>query len=335
MATHIGTLARDVIYGTRWADTLRGQGGNDYLNGQDGNDGLFGDAGDDKLDGGAGNDTLHGGDGVDALFGGTGSDVLHGDVGNDYLSGGAGFDQLFGGSGNDRLVGGEGTNDLYGGSGNDTLVLEEYGAVQETSSRFVGGTGFDTLHVIAGDATVLVDPFTGSLETAPARMVIDFDDDRSGGALWFQDAGEWAFEGAGTFSEIEAFTVSTDTRLDFHGGKDDATVTGGRHADLFEGGAGDETFIGGGGADLFLMSWNGPGTGMGSDRIVGFNAAEGDRIESAFFTGVFGSNLKTTAVEKNGHTILTSRMSDGTVVHTLDVDAVGLPPGTLADHVWA
>jgi Ca2+-binding RTX toxin-like protein len=335
MTTRIGTSVRDVLYGTRWADTLRGEAGNDYLNGQGGNDTLSGGAGDDKLDGGAGNDTLRGGDGVDALFGGDGSDVLHGDGGNDYLSGGAGFDQLFGGAGNDRLVGGEGSNDLFGGDGNDVLVLEEHGTVRETSSLFSGGTGRDTLHVIADDARVLVDPYTGSTATAPARIAIDLDDEGSGGSLWFQDGDAWAFEAAGTFDGIEAFTVSEGTRLDFHGGAGDATVTGGRHADLFEGGSGDETFAGGGGADLFLMSWNDPSQGMGHDRIIGFNAAEGDRIASASFTGTHGVDLKTSWIEKNGHTIFTSRMPDGTVVHTLDVDAVGLPKGTMADHDWA
>ena len=39
--------------------------------------------------------------------------------------------------------------------------------------------------------------------------------------------------------------------------------------------------------------------------------------------------------EKNGHTIFTSRAPDGTVIHTLDVDTVGLPPGTFSDHIWA
>ena len=45
-------------------------------------------------------------------------------------------------------------------SGNDILVLEEYGLVAESASRFLGGTGFDTLHVIADKAEILTNPFS-------------------------------------------------------------------------------------------------------------------------------------------------------------------------------
>lgn len=281
--------------------------------------------------------TLRGGSVADRLYGTKGNDVLYGNGGDDHLVGGAGFDQLHGGAGNDRLSGGEGTNDLYGDSGNDTLVMEEYGLVSESASLFSGGTGTDTLHIMAGKTEVRTEPFSDSLDTAPARIAIDLDDYGPGGFLYFQDNNRapTVFEGAGSFTGIEAFTVSSSTRLDFYGGKDNATVTGGNYADLFQGGSGSETFKGGGGADVFYMPWNDPATKLGNDKIVGFNAAEGDRIMKAYFTGAHGIDLKTTAVEKNGHTIFTSRTADGTVIHTLDVDAVGLPPGTFADHVWA
>jgi len=300
MATYNGGSARDKLYGTQGNDSLYGNGGDDYLNGQ------------------GGGDTLYGG------------------AGNDGLDGGAGFDQLHGGIGNDRLAGGEGTNDLYGDGGNDVLVLEEYGLVSESASQLFGGTGFDTLHIIADKAEVLKDPYTGSIDTAPARIAIDLEDQTSGGFLYFQDSNQarLVFEAAGTFTGIEAFTVSANTRLDFHGGKDNAMVTGGNYADLFQGGPGSEAFKGGGGADIFYMPWDDPSRGLGNDRITGFNPAEGDRIMKAYFTGTHGIDLITTAVEKNGHTIFTSKTADGTVIHTLDVDAVGLPPGTFADHVW-
>ena len=104
--------------------------------------------------------TYNGSSARDKLYGTQWNDSLYGNGDNDYLSGGAGFDQLHGGTGNDRLVGGEGTNDLYGDSGNDVLVLEEYGLVAESASRFLGGTGFDTLHVIADKAEILTDPYS-------------------------------------------------------------------------------------------------------------------------------------------------------------------------------
>jgi Ca2+-binding RTX toxin-like protein len=280
--------------------------------------------------------TYNGGSTRDKLYGTQQNDSLYGNGGDDYLSGGAGFDQLHGGAGNDRLAGGEGTNDLYADGGNDVLVLEEYGLVAESASRLFGGTGFDTLHVIADKAEILTDPFSESTDTTPARIAIDLEDNGSGGFLFFHESNReaWAFEGAGTFSGIEAFTVSAGTRLDFYGGKDNATVTGGNYADLFQGGSGNETFKGGGGADVFYMPWEDPTRKLGNDKIIGFNAAEGDKIIKAWFTGAHGIDLKTTAVEKNGHTIFTSKTADGTVIHTLDVDAIGLPPATFADQVW-
>ena len=60
--------------------------------------------------------------------------------------------------------------------------------------------------------------------------------------------------------------MSSSTRLDFYGGKDNATVTGGNYADLFQGGSGSETFKGGGGADVFYMPWNDPATKYADDR---------------------------------------------------------------------
>ena len=55
------------------------------------------------------------------------------------------------------------------------------------------------------------------------------------------------------------------------GGAGEDTLYGGQDSDTLSGGAGDDVLIGGRGADLFI-----PGTG--SNRIVDFNAAEGDRI---------------------------------------------------------
>jgi hypothetical protein len=47
------------------------------------------------------------------------------------------------------------------------------------------------------------------------------------------------------------------------------------------------------------------------------------------FIPEFSGEVKTTGVEKNGHTIYTTtQVETGLVLHTLDVDAIGLPdPG--------
>jgi Ca2+-binding RTX toxin-like protein len=334
MTTFHGSSLRDKLYGTRWSDVMHGNAGDDYLNGQGGNDVLFGGDGNDKLCGGEGNDKIDGGSGIDALFGGAGADLLLGGGGDDYLNGGEGFGQLIGGAGKDRLQGGEGTNDLYGEDGDDVLVLEESGSVLENQSLFSGGSGHDTLYANANGAK-LIDTWSDSGRSAPARLAIGLDSEGPGGTLWFQDSNinPTLIEYAGIIESIEEFKVAARTRLDFYGGSADTVVTGGDFDDFFQGGSGNEVFRGAAGADTFHMAWGGPGTAMGQDRIEGFSLQEGDRIITSFKSHP-EIGLKTAVTEMNGHTIYTTTLANGTVIHTLDVDAVGLPPAW-PDQPWA
>jgi hypothetical protein len=91
---------------------------------------------------------------------------------------------------------------------------------------------------------------------------------------------------------------------------------------------GDQTFIGGAGGDSYRFLWR-EGWNGGHDKVIGFNKAEGDHIA---YSNQFESDngpdpLLISAVENAGHTIYTAtEIATGQVVHTLDVDAVGLPP---------
>ena len=69
-----GTLAGDILSGTRGANILQSQDGDDTLDGRSGNDYLNGQGGDDTIAGGSFNDLIVGSTGVDNLTGGTGAD---------------------------------------------------------------------------------------------------------------------------------------------------------------------------------------------------------------------------------------------------------------------
>ncbi len=75
MATTIGTIGNDDIWGGKGDDTLSGSSGNDYLDGQAGNDVINGDDGEDIIWGDEGDDTLSGGSGFDWLYGEAGDDT--------------------------------------------------------------------------------------------------------------------------------------------------------------------------------------------------------------------------------------------------------------------
>jgi Ca2+-binding RTX toxin-like protein len=79
----VGTSARDVLRGSRFADVISTLGGKDVVKGLGGKDVICGGKGRDRLVGGAANDTLLGGPGPDRLLGGKGTDKLRGGPGRD------------------------------------------------------------------------------------------------------------------------------------------------------------------------------------------------------------------------------------------------------------
>jgi Ca2+-binding RTX toxin-like protein len=339
MAIINGTALRDVLNGTSLADTIRGAAGDDTLSGLSGNDSLYGDSGNDGLNGGLGNDKLFGGTGVDALFGNEGADQLYGEAGDDWLQGGASNDYINGGSGNDRLrgddgddtlAGARGDNDVRGGAGNDTMLHSTYGVTDPIGGKafYDGGSGRDTLQIdYIGDYYFGQDPINGD---RAGWIEININIDKSGTIDYAGDPTEGNFERIGTFTNVEVFSVtSRSTRLSVTM-QDDATVIGGDSNDKLEGRRGDQDFTGGKGADAYQFLWR-AGFEPNHDVVHGFSVAEGDTIEfNSQFEGDLGTipaPLRLTTEEINGHTIYTSvEIASGQVVHTLDVDAVGLPP---------
>jgi Ca2+-binding RTX toxin-like protein len=332
MANFNGKPIRDVLNGTSVADTMHGNGGDDTLNGLGGNDSLCGDTGNDGLYGGIGSDKAWGGRGVDALFGGDGADQLYGEAGNDYLAGGNGNDYLHGGSGKDRLRGedgddtlngGPGDDDLHGGAGNDTLIYEASGPLRSGFGLFDGDVGTDTLLMKAGGAII---PTSDGVRSATVIVSVDYR------AIGFNDRPDERNASSaelyvGTFSGVEKFAVSADTRIDYFGADLNAVVTGGDQHDNFFAGSGNETFNGGKGADQFYFyyySIGGHGSG-GVDHIVGFNKAE-DVIVTTLWEDSQGDEIYSQhTTEENGQTTITTTTFDGKLIHTLIIDAVDIP----------
>lgn len=233
----VGTAGNDVMIGGDEDNRLVGGAGADRLEGQGGNDTLLGRAGRDHLQGNDGDDRLEGDGGNDELHGGSGNDVLRGGAGDDILTGGAGDDRIIGGAGTDLLS-------YHRAAGGVTVSLAH-------SGRDVGG----------GEG---VDSFAGIEDLRGSR----FDDRLSGDQgrnQLFGDMGDDSLFGGGNNDRLEG--GSGDDRLFGQAGKD--VLVGGTGKDILDGGAGNDLLLGGPGADTFVF-----GTGMGRDRIGGFNALQ-------------------------------------------------------------
>jgi Ca2+-binding RTX toxin-like protein len=146
----VGSINRDIIYGSDVDNVLSGGKGNDSLYGGDGHDTLFGGADDDFLVGGAGADTMYGEDGIDTIWygdspAGVTIDLAHGtgkggDAEGDAfkyvenVTGSRFSDLLIGNGGNNVLTGGQGQDTLIGGAGHDMFVFGRFGFGGPTDS---------------------------------------------------------------------------------------------------------------------------------------------------------------------------------------------------------
>ncbi|CUH77516.1 calcium-binding protein [Tropicibacter naphthalenivorans] len=189
---------------------------------------------------------LAGMDADDTIQGGRGNDSLYGGLGDDDLHGQTGQDDLFGYDGNDRLRGGTKSDYLDGGNGDDSLAGQRHG------DTLHGGSGADTL--------------------------------KGGGGSDYMNGGDGDdFLKGGTYQDT------------LYGSYGNDTLTANRHDDYLDGGEGDDLLLGGGGEDtLFGNWWNDTLKGgadadlflfddsYGSDVILDFNAADGDRIGLTF-----------------------------------------------------
>lgn len=168
-----------------------------------------------------------------------------GGAGADVIHGNAGGNSIDGGAGSDTIDGGSGgRNQLFGGDGADSIL---------------GGADFDAINGNKGDDVI---------------------DGGSGGADWLlggqgddritAHAGDVILNG-----NLGADTINGGPGADaLRGGQGDDLLNGGDGADQLFGDRGNDQMSGGAGADVFHFAVAG-----GIDRILDFNAAEGDRIQ--------------------------------------------------------
>jgi Ca2+-binding RTX toxin-like protein len=256
--------------------------------------------------GGAGNDVIYQGTGRNLMDGGAGADIIYGD-GNDTLRGGAGDDWL-----------------TYTAHAGDTD-----GSIQASKGVVSGGAGHDTLSFkVSSDASVTPIEVTMTGESA--------------GTVSIGGQQKLTFTGVNGIID-ESWPFETNGSLIYHGENADTDmfVMAGVYDSTFYGGQGNEVFTGGSGDDSFVFVFK--EGGMGHDRIGAFGQYTGpaDPYEKGFDTISFqGAEGKLTTVvtefpvdpppeypdDYQGFTRYQSYYADGTLAHTLDVDALGLPP---------
>ena len=250
----IGSLGRDLIHGSEFANFLAGEAI------------LGGVGGADTINGGFGDDTLHGGAGADVLSGEGDNDRLHGNQGRDTIQGGAGRDTVEGGLGADYLDGGGSLGDTlsYAGSAWGVQIALTFGALAT-------GRGGDA----EGDQVLGFTALVGS----------DFRD-------ILADRDKTTLAGRGNDNEFQG--GAGRDRLYLGGGQDsgfggegddliwgeegDDRLAGGSGNDLLRGGAGSDTLTGGAGADVFEFRRALDSTPASRDVIADFTASAGDRL---------------------------------------------------------
>jgi hypothetical protein len=149
---------------------------------------------------------------------------------------------LNGGFGDDTLQGSGGPDVLRGGAGNDF---------------FFGGAGADLVNGNTGDDTVHGDAGDDTLSGGQGNDVMFGEADND---VLFGNLGDDSLDG-GFGNDL------------IRGGQGNDSIGGGAGNDWISGDRGDDTITGGTGADTFHGF-----AGAGLDRILDFNAAEGDRV---------------------------------------------------------
>jgi Ca2+-binding RTX toxin-like protein len=167
--------------------------------------------------------------------------VIIGTAGDDKIDGSWADDRIYGGAGNDTLDGGYGSDVVNGDEGRDTIE----GGYQ--NDRVDGGAGDDRIDAGYGDDTLAGGAGDDQMEAGYGNDTAygGDGDDRIGGG----------------FGNDQLYGAAGNDTLD--GLNDD---------DVLSGYTGDDTLTGGPGADVFVF-W---GSNNGRDRVLDFNASEGD-----------------------------------------------------------
>ncbi|WP_135501533.1 Hint domain-containing protein [Roseovarius aestuariivivens] len=355
-------LDNDTVSGGADADSILGNFGDDQIAGDAGDDTLVGNEGADTILGGDGADIVFGGLGGDAdsLVGGADADTffVEDGFGADTIVGG---ETVTTGSDSDTLDFSFATTSIsatYSGNeigtatdGADTLSFSEIEAVRLTDQNdtldagndslgvlvegldgndvlrggagddtLLGGDGADLFHVGYGTSTIIggeggTDNDTLSFEQADDTADIVFTGDEAG--TYTDDDGD-----SGTFSEIEAFTLSNgDDRFDARtssastqaeGGIGNDSLTGGSGNDTLSGGAGADTIEGRGGNDSIDV-----GAGDGAVDTVVFSDGDGADTVSGFEGTIDNGDGTFTGQDQLDLSGLTD--ADGISVTTADV----------------
>lgn len=223
-------------------------------------------------------DAVTDGEGVTST-GTAGDDVLVGTAFGDVLDGLAGADTMTGGGGDDLYYVDNAEDAVVenAGEGNDTVIssvdytLAAHVEDLELQGNARVGRGNNHDNVIAGSAESSARLYGNNGKDS--LFGNGFSDRLSGGAqndrLWGRGGDDLVQGGTG------------NDRLFGQAGNDN--LQGGRGHDRLDGGSGKDLFAGGTGADLFLFD-DGHFAGRGystADRIIDFNAVQGDRISLA------------------------------------------------------
>jgi Ca2+-binding RTX toxin-like protein len=190
--------------------------------------------------------------GDDTIGGSSGNDVIRTFAGNDELYGAGGNDGLFGGTGNDTISAG-----FIGGGGPISVTGSTYLRGEDGDDSIQGGNGFDDINGNQGN------------DTAHGGNGDDWVVGGKDNDLLFGDDGDdivWGNLGNDT---LDGGNGNDQVR----GGQGDDSIAGGAGNDYVSGDRGNDTETGGPGADIFHSF-----SGAGIDRVLDFNAAEGDRV---------------------------------------------------------
>jgi Ca2+-binding RTX toxin-like protein len=179
---------------------------------------------------------------VRSFSAGAGNDNVTGSVADDLLRGEAGADTLNGGGGADTVEGGDGPGYLRGNEGNDVVA---------------GGDSFDDAHGNMGDDTV---SGGGGDDWVVGGKDQDLLSGDGGNDIVYGNLGDDTGNGGDGADTVR-------------GGQGDDVLNGGAGADWLAGDRGSDTISGGQGADTF-HTW----AEAGMDRVLDFNASEGDRV---------------------------------------------------------
>ncbi len=211
--------------------------------------------------------------GADSLRGGGGADTLVGSDGNDTLRGGGGGDLLLGGDGNDLFVTDNGADTMDGGLGDDSYSVEAGDVILRDPGGFDVITANVSLRLPGGIEVLFLTPASPRMDGTGNGL-----DNRIQGT----DGMNRLAGGGGADSLVgrngEDTLLGGDGADTLVADAGDDLVVGGAGDDILEGGPGFDRLRGDAGADVFRLGGDGFRDGT-HDRLLDFDAAEGDRIE--------------------------------------------------------